>query len=423
MFYFLVSYHVKKRLNSLFVLLIYLPLFWSFSGMLIYPDANKTQVILVLLSIASSFIIHNKKDIMGNIKENHLVRFLLVLTVGCIFLKLTHGYSSSVVRIFVCFLLYFSFVPKKRFILLKNKLPVFLFIASVISFSYGLWFTYVLDVGRAWSINPIPYSTVSVGISVGSLFILFSNTNKLIQKMMMLSFALSLNVIIFSQSRGTALALLSIGPLVVIFSYYLNLEVIRKTKFLFLIILASFWVNSGLVESRMDVTKNEIKEIESSNMNTSIGSRLQMWKAGAYLIKEKPILGYGDNHKQAKQSLVEQGIITQNVVRFTHYHNEYISVWAKNGLIGVMMLLSILYAPYFLFKRTIGKYSNNENPTCLYRCCINDQYVQQSVALVFIALGYSVAAITDVPFQHTTTIGFYISSCAVIFFGCESLND
>lgn len=420
MFTFLVKYHVQTRLNGLFVLLIYLPLVWSFSGMLIYPDANKTQVILVLLSIVSSFIIHDKKDIIYNIKTNHLVRFLLVLTVGCVFLKLTHGYSSSVVRIFVCFLLYFSLVPKKSFILLKNKLPVLLFIASVISFSYGLWFTYVLDVGRSWSINPIPYSTVSVGISVGSLFVLFSNTNKLIQKMMMLSFALSLNVIIFSQSRGTALALLSIGTLVVLFSYYLNLEVVRKTKFLFLIILASFWVNSGLVESRMDVTK---KEIESSNMNASIGLRLQMWKAGAYLIKEKPMLGYGDNHKQAKQSLVEQGIITQDIVQYTHYHNEYISVWAKNGLIGVMMLLSILYAPYFLLKRTIRKYSNNENPTCLYRCCINNQYVQQSVALVFIVLGYSVAAITDVPFQHTPTIGFYISSCAVIFFGCENLND
>lgn len=420
MFTFLVRNYLQTRVNRLLILLIYLPLFWSFSGMLIYPDANKTQVILVLLSIVSSFIIHDKKEIIYNIKTNYLVRFLLILTVSSIFFKLSHGYSSSVVRTFVCFLLYFSFIPKKKIILLKNKLPALFFIASVISFSYGFWFTYVLDVGRSWSINPIPYSTVSVGICVGSLFISFSSVNKLLQKMMMLSFALSLNVIIFSQSRGTALALLSIGPLVILFSYYFNLEVRGKVKFSFLIILASFLANSGLIVSRMDVTKNEIK---SGNVNTSIGLRIQMWKAGAYLIKEKPILGYGDNHKQAKKSLVEQGLITQDVVKFTHYHNEYISVWAKNGLIGLMMLLSMLYAPFFLFKRTIGKYSNSEKSTCLYRYGIHNQHVQQSVALFFVSLGYSVSALTDVPLQHSITIGFYISSCAVIFLGCENLND
>ena len=148
-----------------------------------------------------------------------------------------------------------------------------------------------------------------------------------------------------------------------------------------------------------------------------------MWKAAVYLIKEKPLLGYGDDHKQAKQLLADQGIITQDAVPFTHYHNEFISDWALDGLTGVMMLLLMLYLPFFLFKKTVQQHASGENFTSLCRAGIRNPYIQQSIAGVFIVLGYAVASLTDVPFQHAVTISFYLASCAVIFFGCEDLTE
>ncbi|KIF46852.1 O-antigen ligase family protein [Vibrio owensii] len=407
-------------MNYLFRLLMILPLMWSFSGMLIYPDAKKTQVILVVLAILSSFFCHDKKVIFDNIKGNNLVRFLFFLVVISLFLKLLHGYSSSVIRTLSCFLLYFAFVPKNVFRAFKRKLPFLLLVSSVFSFGYAFWSTYILDLGRWWSINPIPYSSVSVGACVGSLFFLLSRSGRSIQLLMIVTFALSLNVIIFSESRGTALAVFSVSVLIILFFMHLKIDIIRKVVIIFLILVSSLIVNANLIQNRMDRTSNEIAQIESGNMNSSIGLRLQIWKAGIYLIKDKLLVGYGDNHRKAKETLLDQGVITQDVVKFTHYHNELINAWVLNGLVGVIMILSMLFVPFYLCKKIIYRYARSEK-LGFSKSSVHNLYVQQSIVGVFITLGYAVAGLTDVPFQFSITISFYMSSLFVILLGYEDL--
>lgn len=407
-------------MNTVLRLLMFFPLMWSFSGMLLYSDANKTQVILVVLAILSSFFYHDRKVIIDNLKSNHLVKLFGFLVVISLFLRFLHGYSSSVIRTLSCFLLYFAFVPKPLFRELKTNLPFLLLISSVFSFGYAFCSTYILDLGRWWSINPIPYSMVSVSTCVGSLFFLFSSSDRSMHQRMIITFTLSLNVIIFSESRGTALAAFSVSAIIILFSIYLKLDIKRKVALIFLILVSSFIVNASLIQNRMDRTNAEIGLIESGNMNSSMGLRLQMWKAGIQLIKDKPLLGYGENHKKAKQYLADQGVITQDVVKFTHYHNEFINAWALNGLVGVMMILSMLFVPFYLCKKTIERYSQSDRLR-LYKSSIHNLYVQQSIVGVFIALAYAAAGLTDVPFQFSITISFYISSIVVIFFGCEDL--
>jgi O-antigen ligase len=76
-----------------------------------------------------------------------------------------------------------------------------------------------------------------------------------------------------------------------------------------------------------------------SNLETSEGQRLDMWKNSLSAIKKAPILGYGvgsmKNVYKNEGGLIEGGV--------SQPHQQYLFWWVEFGLIGLLIMLSFFY--------------------------------------------------------------------------------
>ncbi|SEM13990.1 O-antigen ligase [Halomonas daqiaonensis] len=109
------------------------------------------------------------------------------------------------------------------------------------------------------------------------------------------------------------------------------------------------------VQSRVYQAFDDIERYASGESQlTSVGARFEMWKGATQLILEKPLMGWGDNgYQQGMQALADEGVINSGVLRFDHAHNEFIDAFAKRGIIGLAVLLTLYLIPMKLFARRL----------------------------------------------------------------------
>ncbi|MBB3188804.1 O-antigen ligase family protein [Halomonas cerina] len=83
---------------------------------------------------------------------------------------------------------------------------------------------------------------------------------------------------------------------------------------------------------------------------SSVGLRLEMWQAGAWLFIEKPLLGWGEGRLEAaRDDLVAQGRLNPGVSEYDQLHSDIIDTAARRGLVGVATLLALYGVPAWLF--------------------------------------------------------------------------
>ncbi|OOF49338.1 RfaL protein [Rodentibacter trehalosifermentans] len=112
--------------------------------------------------------------------------------------------------------------------------------------------------------------------------------------------------------------------------------------------------NSRVME-RLSLIQHDIARYEKNNANTSLGLRFEMWKSAALMIKEKPILGWGEQGATEKRKQdVETKTVAGNIGQFTHAHNQYLDDLSKRGVMGLIALLGILLVPLYQFKRRLN---------------------------------------------------------------------
>ncbi len=107
------------------------------------------------------------------------------------------------------------------------------------------------------------------------------------------------------------------------------------------------------VQHRVHQAFSDIENfVEHDKVTTSVGWRLEMWRTAAILISEQPVLGWGSlGYEQARDRLIEEGVIHSSLVRFGHVHNEYLDAWLKRGVPGLVVLLALYLVPLRLFAR------------------------------------------------------------------------
>ena len=110
------------------------------------------------------------------------------------------------------------------------------------------------------------------------------------------------------------------------------------------------------VHDRVDRAVSEFHDYrEGERVATSVGLRLLMWGAASDLILEAPLTGWGEaGYKERVGVLVEQGVHPEVIENYGHPHNEFLNIWAKKGVFGVLSLLLLYGAPLALFGRSIG---------------------------------------------------------------------
>ncbi|GAB7219009.1 hypothetical protein VcTj87_08300 [Vibrio comitans] len=155
------------------------------------------------------------------------------------------------------------------------------------------------------------------------------------------------------------------------------------------------------IENRISQTKNEIENIENGNLNTSIGLRLQMWKAGLYIIRDHFITGVGEGHMKLKSELSSKGIISKNASILSHYHNQIINDTVKYGIVGLVLLIASFILPInLLFKN-------------------NNLYTNLGYILI---VHYAITCMTDVPLHNAQTHAFYFCLIFILTYSFPPKN-
>lgn len=104
------------------------------------------------------------------------------------------------------------------------------------------------------------------------------------------------------------------------------------------------------VKDRVYDAASDIQHYIDGNSVTSLGARFEMWQGAIQLIKQKPLLGWGqDDYQPAMAELVAQQKADPVVMLFNHAHNEILDRGAKHGLVGLVLLLALYIVPMWHF--------------------------------------------------------------------------
>lgn len=110
---------------------------------------------------------------------------------------------------------------------------------------------------------------------------------------------------------------------------------------------------SGFIGDRISSGVKDIAAIESDNYSGSLGERLIVWKLGAELFEKAPLFGQGPGHAA---ELLGQGTkaITGRDFHFSHYHNVFLNFAVRDGILGVLAILGLIFVPPLVCMRHAG---------------------------------------------------------------------
>lgn len=387
---------MKDKICSFFILL---PFIWLSTGMLILKNGDKTMVAMVVISIIATLCSYGTSSIKQNL-SNKMLWLVIVIAGYTIFSYAYHGLSSRELRAILASLLFLLFLPSQ--LITQNRLVIFVVLGSIISSIYAWYYSVYLGLGRSWPINPIPYSTLIASFAIMSLGLVISHDKKRVKALTLFAFLCCCYALILGETRGIWLAILMA---LVIITCYSMIKFYRPKYWLYLSAFTLLICTVGVmvkpqIEQRVTQTEREYKAIQSGNLCTSIGLRLQMWQAASILVEDNPILGLGDSHLQKIDELYKQKRISKCLYdnQPPHYHNQYLDRFVKNGAIGAILLIALLLLPLSKLKQKT----------------ITQQYFLLGIISVF-----AVASLTDVPLNHGQTLFMYFFY--IIGVGCLPL--
>jgi len=184
--------------------------------------------------------------------------------------------------------------------------------------------------------------------------------------LMWLGFASGVVASVWSQTRGGWVAIVLIFSWVLL--HALKLMHWSKRAFALLVLIACIAVPVSQLElrnvliSRVSTAVEQTKAyFQTNQQNSSVGSRLAMWKFAINKVGDAPWLGQGMNGWiELRDQGVAKGELHPFITNFGHVHNEYLDVLLKRGLVGLGLLLMLYLGPMVLFFRPYLKATNSE---------------------------------------------------------------
>lgn len=131
--------------------------------------------------------------------------------------------------------------------------------------------------------------------------------------------------------------------------------------------MAALLLASPNGRDRLRQTQSDIVRLAhgSAAPESSIGARLQLWRASIHLFEEHPLLGVGKGHlKSQLQTLADASEISPLVVN-QRAHSEFFSTIAELGAAGVVCLALVYFGPLVYFLR-YRKSPNRDVSTAAY---------------------------------------------------------
>ncbi|EKO3877224.1 O-antigen ligase family protein [Vibrio metschnikovii] len=365
--------------------LIFSPYLFLMAGINFIPNGDKKMVIFCLLAIITSIIFYNVKHLKENIKNP----VLWICALLAIYLSVSYSIqdgSPSLVRTFLSAVLVMFFMPP-----LSSKNLLFLAtLGAGCLFLNSVYHSFYLDHSRsAGLVNVIPYATFCSVLFLIGVYFIIKNHNKKQTSLAIIIIILSITSIILSLSRGVWLALAVATFAMIICQFSSSKKLWKYILIIFISGISILYLFKEPILDRAQETISEINEIQKGNLNTSIGLRLQMWKASYFIVEENLLFGVGGQHQFILSKLHETGKIGDDLVEFKpqYYHNQLIDFMVKYGLVGVFFIILLYVSPII---------------TSIY------YKTDHTTLIIGISSLYFIAGLTDVPLNHSQTIYIYI---------------
>lgn len=153
------------------------------------------------------------------------------------------------------------------------------------------------------------------------------------------------------------------------------------------------------LKHRIQLVPKEIELYQNGITTTSIGTRLELWKAAILLSKEKPIFGWGKPAYLEQISLLkEENKINPSIL--SDPHNMYLSILVFRGAIGLMSLILLYISALYIFNRVK---MNNKDSFYL------------STAGTILVLFYIDFGLTQTTLKFNSSVTFFAFSLVLIY--------
>jgi len=203
---------------------------------------------------------------------------------------------------------------------------------------------------------------------------------------------------ILSGSRGGWLALpLVMIPLAVYGRRVLGYNMLVLSGLLLALVAAACAVPALGMADRIAIAVAEVQRyLATGDANTSVGIRLELWRASIMMFIDHPWLGVGrDDFHAALNALAAQGRLQQGpALTFSSGHNDLLHCLATGGVLDAALLLLLYIAPMRYFIAQLRRPDQGQHPLALAGLV---------VVVAFIGFG-----LTDVMFWLMKTKVFYV---------------
>lgn len=190
--------------------------------------------------------------------------------------------------------------------------------------------------------NYVTQSMAFIAAILCSIFLLKEARNNLNKYFLLGIIILFLfNVFFISQARSAYLSV-AVSIIFAIGSIY-GLRKVPHISATVALALIIFGLSSNTLQERVKLAMEEGANYQISNELTSVGIRVVFYKNTLELIKQNPWLGYGtSSFESAYNPLAASKNQDWRGSGTTDPHNQYLFVWAENGLVGLLLFVAYI---------------------------------------------------------------------------------
>ncbi|MFY0640139.1 MAG: O-antigen ligase family protein, partial [Bermanella sp.] len=338
------------------------------SSLLVVPDLAKVFAVLLLVL----GLVEGGRGIYAG------VRHQLGLSERCLFLAFASFTVVSIISFiywpyskaahyhfedYLVFLLVLPLFLLMRYV--KLNLAHLIVVFSVVAFGLGLlsffqyWymktqggyvFTFGNSMAQSWlrpsgGVNPMRYAAISLifmGFAINAAVFV---RNKSISLKCLLALAVvgSAVACMLTQVRGAWLALIAMLAVYILVLVYMGHKKLLLGFLVVCVVCVGVFSQQSQVQQRLDRTEQSFQRYLDGDSHTSLGARLDMFKAAWILIQERPIFGHGLSSYSDKATEIRLATpgMNREVGMWNNPHNEILQVMVEKGVIGLTTFIAI----------------------------------------------------------------------------------
>lgn len=277
----------------------------------------------------------------------------------------------------------------------------------------GLYQVGVLGLERANGFtNAIQYGDLSMLLALMGGVVLVAQWRRWLawqRALLVCAVALGMVGCVLSQSRGGWLALALLLPVCA----WLLVRTTRQRQIYWglgaLAFMAVALSQVPAVQHRVELARQEVRVYqERGDGNSSVGHRLAHWRLAWDMGWDRPLTGWGRaGYEQEKARRVAAGLAHPMVLAYGHAHNEVLDLFAKRGLLGVLLLLAFYGVPLALFWPTAARIHDSAGK-------VDGDALSLCLTGVLLPLSYFGFGLTQVFLAHNSGNMFYLFMCPLV---------